>query len=218
MTMRGMTFTVEWAGGRFPLTSRLTGQFNVANILAAAATGLALGVGPEQIARGVEQLQAVRGRFEQIASPEGWVAIVDYAHTPDALENCLTTIRGVLPRDAGRVICVFGCGGDRDRGKRPIMGGIASRLSEITIVTSDNPRNEEPGRIIGDILVGVEHGRDVRVEADRRQAIRLALGLARPGDVVLVAGKGHEDYQSVRGVKTHLDDREEVESFIKERR
>ena len=207
---------MEWNGERFPVRSPLTGRFNVANVLAAAATGLALGLPPAQISRGVEALTAVRGRFEQIPSPSGWVAVIDYAHTPDALENCLATIREILPKGAGRIICVFGCGGDRDRGKRPIMGRIASGMSDITIVTSDNPRFEEPERIIGEILVGVDAAKDVRVEPDRRLAIRTALGLAGAGDVVLVAGKGHEDYQLIRGVKSHLDDREEVEKFIRE--
>jgi UDP-N-acetylmuramoyl-L-alanyl-D-glutamate--2,6-diaminopimelate ligase len=216
MTMTGTSLTMEWNGERFPVRSPLTGRFNVANVLAAAATGLALGLPPAQITRGVEALTAVKGRFEQIPSPSGWVAVIDYAHTPDALDNCLATIRGILPKGAGRIICVFGCGGDRDRGKRPIMGRIASGMSDIIIVTSDNPRFEEPERIIGEILVGVDRGKDVRVEPDRRLAIRTALSLAAAGDVVLVAGKGHEDYQSIRGAKSHLDDREEVEKFIRE--
>jgi UDP-N-acetylmuramoyl-L-alanyl-D-glutamate--2,6-diaminopimelate ligase len=216
MSMTGTTLTIVWEGGRLPVRSKLTGRFNVANILAASATGIALGIPAAQIALGIEDLKAVRGRFEQIVAPGGWVAVIDYAHTPDALENCLSTIRGIMTPGSGRVLCVFGCGGDRDRGKRPLMGGIATRLSDITIVTSDNPRFEEPERIIGDILVGVEPDREVRVEPDRRAAIHTALSLARRGDVVLVAGKGHEDYQSVRGVKSHLDDREEIEKFIRE--
>jgi UDP-N-acetylmuramoyl-L-alanyl-D-glutamate--2,6-diaminopimelate ligase len=218
MSMTGMSFTVARGDERFEVRTALTGRFNVQNVLATAATGLALGIDQRSIARGLQNLTSVRGRFEQIPSPAGWVAVIDYAHTPDALENCLATIRGVLPAGAGRVLCVFGCGGDRDRGKRPIMGRIATRMSDVVIVTSDNPRFEEPDRIIADILAGVGHDREVRVEPDRRTAIHMALELARPGDVVLVAGKGHEDYQSVLGVKTHLDDREEVETFIREHR
>jgi UDP-N-acetylmuramoyl-L-alanyl-D-glutamate--2,6-diaminopimelate ligase len=145
------------------------------------------------------------------------MAFVDYAHTPDALERCLHAIRDLLPATGKpRVITVFGCGGNRDRGKRPIMGRIASTLSDVTIVTSDNPRREDPGTIIAEIMTGVVGGRNVRMESDRRTAIRIALGEARRGDVVLVAGKGHEDYQVIGETKHHFDDREEVRSFIRE--
>jgi UDP-N-acetylmuramoyl-L-alanyl-D-glutamate--2,6-diaminopimelate ligase len=157
----------------------------------------------------------VRGRFEQIVSPAGWTAVIDYAHTPDALEKCLRTIRDLLPPEKpGRIITVFGCGGNRDRGKRPIMGRIASELSDITVVTSDNPRKENPGVIIDEIMAGVRSGATVHREEDRRAAIGRALAMARPGDVVLVAGKGHEDYQVVGEQKRHFDDREEVEMVI----
>lgn len=215
MTLTGMSLRLEWAEGTCPVRSSLTGRFNVANILAAAATGLALGIAPSRIADGIASLRSVRGRFEQIVAPEGWVAVVDYAHTPDALENCLKTIREVMPSQRqGRIITVFGCGGDRDRGKRPVMGKIATVLSDITIVTSDNPRHEPPEHIIGEIIVGVEQGKTVHVHPDRREAIRVALGMARAGDAVLIAGKGHETYQVVGDVRSHLDDREEVEAFL----
>ena len=215
MSVNGMTIQIEHAGMRRAVTSSLTGRFNVANILAAYAGGVALGVPQERIAEGIRNLRSVRGRFEQIVSPAGWTAIVDYAHTPDALENCLRTIRDVLPRgQRGRVITVFGCGGNRDRAKRPLMGKIASELSDMTIVTSDNPRNEEPGEIINEIMRGVVPGGTVQIEVDRRKAIARALGMARQGDVVLVAGKGHEDYQVIGNVKHHFDDREEIERYI----
>jgi len=162
-------------------------------------------------------VQSVRGRFEQIRSAAGWTAIVDYAHTPDALENCLRTIRELLrPGSPSRVITVFGCGGNRDRGKRPLMGRIASDLSDLVVVTSDNPRNEEPEAIIDEILKGVPAGRTVRRIADRREAIRAGLRLAAAGDVVLIAGKGHEDYQVVGEARSHFDDREEIETYIRE--
>ncbi len=216
ITLAGTRLTVVRGAERLPVASRLTGRFNASNILAACATGLALGVGGKEIAEGVAKLTAVRGRFEQVPSPGGWTAIIDYAHTPDALENCLRTIHELLPPGRrGRVITVFGCGGNRDRGKRPIMGGIATRLSDLTIVTSDNPRKEDPGSIIREILQGVTPGRTVYTEPDRRAAIRRALGLAQTGDVVLVAGKGHEDYQVVGDRKIHFDDREEVELFMR---
>jgi UDP-N-acetylmuramoyl-L-alanyl-D-glutamate--2,6-diaminopimelate ligase len=216
MTVAGMRMTVEHNGKALDLESRLTGRFNVENILAACATGFGLGVAEECIRTGVSRLHAVRGRFEQIVSPAGWTAVVDYAHTPDALEKCLRTIRDLLPKEnPGRIITVFGCGGNRDRGKRPKMGRIASELSSITVVTSDNPRKEEPGAIIDEIIAGVQSGATVHREEDRRAAIGKALAMARPGDVVLVAGKGHEDYQIVGEHKHHFDDREEVENFIK---
>jgi UDP-N-acetylmuramoyl-L-alanyl-D-glutamate--2,6-diaminopimelate ligase len=213
--VRGSEFTVQYGGAAMRVVSPLTGRFNVANMLAAFSTGLALGIDRSVIAEGIGSLPSVRGRFEQIASPAGWTAIVDYAHTPDALENCLKTIHDVLPSSKrGRIITVFGCGGNRDRGKRPQMGRIASELSDITVITSDNPRNEDPGMIIQEIRAGVRANTDVRVESDRHAAIALALGLAQPGDVVLVAGKGHEDYQVVGTIKHHFDDREEIERFI----
>jgi UDP-N-acetylmuramoyl-L-alanyl-D-glutamate--2,6-diaminopimelate ligase len=142
--------------------------------------------------------------------------VIDYAHTPDALENTLTAIRDLLSHHNGaKIITVFGCGGNRDKDKRPKMGRIASSLSTITVVTSDNPRLEDPQAIIEQILAGVLPGRSVYTEPDRRQAIIKGLLLAEPGDVVLIAGKGHEDYQVLGASKVHLDDREEVEMFIR---
>lgn len=215
MSINGMKIQIEHAGARITVSSSLTGRFNVSNILAAYAGGVALGISKERIVEGIQNLRAVRGRFEQITSPAGWTAIVDYAHTPDALENCLRTIREVLPQGKhGRIITVFGCGGNRDRGKRPLMGKIATELSDMTIVTSDNPRNEDPGAIISEIMQGVVKGRTVHTEVDRRTAISLALDMAHQGDVVLVAGKGHEDYQIIGDVKHHFDDREEIERYI----
>lgn len=217
VSVAGIALTVTHNGNRHRVRSALSGRFNVSNILAAYATGVALEIPDEISITGIAALGAVRGRFEQIASPNRWTAIVDYAHTPDALENCLRTIRDMLPRERNpRVITVFGCGGNRDRGKRAVMGGIASTLSELTIVTSDNPRKEDPEAIIDEIMKGVVSGREVRREADRRAAIRMALHEAQPGDVVLIAGKGHEDYQVIGEAKLHFDDREEVERYIRE--
>ncbi|MEK9138286.1 MAG: UDP-N-acetylmuramoyl-L-alanyl-D-glutamate--2,6-diaminopimelate ligase, partial [Bacteroidota bacterium] len=197
-TVGGTRFLVQYGGAGTVVASSLTGGFNVSNILAAFATGIAIGLRPETIAKGVANLKVVRGRFEQIVSPKGWTAIVDYAHTPDALENCLRAIHDILPKqNRGNVITVFGCGGNRDRGKRPKMARIATERSDVTIVTSDNPRKEDPQAIIGEILTGVVKGKQVRAEVDRRKAIRMALEMAQAGDVVLVAGKGHEDYQVI---------------------
>jgi len=216
LAISGTRFVIVNGGRRTAVDSPLTGRFNVSNILAAYGTGVALGLPEDQIVRGVRALTAVRGRFEQIASPAGWTAIVDYAHTPDALENCLHAIRDVLTASgAGRIITVFGCGGNRDTGKRPVMGRIASELSDVVIVTSDNPRREDPQAIIDQITAGILPGPEVYPEVLRRDAIRLGLSMARRGDVVLIAGKGHETYQVIGETKTHFDDREEVETVIR---
>ena len=207
----GIGMNVNYAGQKFPIQSRLTGRFNVENIVAGTSTALALGVPAQEIAAAIEEMDPVRGRFEQIVMPGGWTVVIDYAHTPDALEKCLHTIKDLLPEGhGGRAITVFGCGGDRDKTKRPIMGSIASRLSDITIVTSDNPRTENPETIIDEVLAGVVK----QGCADRRIAIKKALDEAHEGDIVLLAGKGHEDYQIVGKEKVHFDDHEEVEHWL----
>ena len=184
-------------------TSRLRGRFNVENILGAAAAGRLLGIESSAIAAGIENLDGVPGRFESVDEGQAFTVLVDYAHTPEALENVLRAAREL---DAGRVLCVFGCGGDRDRGKRPIMGEIAGRLADIAIVTSDNPRSEEPRAIIDEIVAGAEGA--LEIEPDRREAIARAVEEARPGDVVLIAGKGHEQGQQFRDRTVPFDDRE----------
>ncbi|HJQ85480.1 MAG TPA: cyanophycin synthetase, partial [Candidatus Binatia bacterium] len=172
----------------------------------------ALGASPAAIVRGLAAAEAPPGRLEQIPGP-GFTVVVDYAHTPDALARALDVLR---PLTAGRLIAVFGCGGDRDPGKRPLMGEAAARRSDVLVLTSDNPRSEDPLAILAQIEAGVRAAgiRDHRVEPDRRAAIALAVGLARPGDLVLVAGKGHEDYQIVGAEKRHFDDREEVRGVL----
>lgn len=216
LSLDGTTFGVHFKDQAFLIKSPLVGRFNVYNMLAGCATGIAIGLDPENIASGISDVKNVRGRFERIASPKGWTAIIDYAHTPDALEKCLRTIHDVLPKEKrGRIITVFGAGGDRDRTKRPLMGAIASKLSDITIVTSDNPRMEKPQQIIAEIVAGIPRGSGVSTEVDRRTAILAALSQARLGDVVLVAGKGHEDYQVIGKEKIHFSDREIVEEFIR---
>ena len=158
-------------------------------------------------------VHGVKGRVEVVPTPFDYTVLIDYAHTPDALENVLKTVRGFTP---GRVICVFGCGGDRDPMKRPIMGEIAQRLADVPVVTSDNPRTEEPAAIIRDILAGFRpDGTKAVVEPDRAKAIALAMSMAKRGDVVLLAGKGHETYQEVNGVQRHMDEREIVADVVK---
>ncbi len=187
------------------------GRFNVSNILAVYAAAVSMGRRPEDVLVAVSALQPVNGRFETIRSREGVTAIVDYAHTPDALVNVLSTVNEILKR-RGSVITVCGAGGNRDKGKRPLMAREAVKNSDRVIITSDNPRFEEPQDIINDMLAGLdsEQMRKVISIADRREAIRTACMMAQRGDVVLVAGKGHEDYQEVKGVKHHFDDHEVI--------
>ena len=189
----------------------LVGKFNVSNLLAIYGTAVMLGRDPMEVLTLMSGLRSVSGRFEAVRSPKGVTAIVDYAHTPDALENVLDAIHEVLQR-RGEIITVCGAGGNRDKGKRPQMAKIAARMSDKVIITSDNPRFEEPQDIINDMLAGLEDDDKPRTLSivDRREAIRTAALIAKPGDVILIAGKGHEDYQDVRGVKHHFDDKEVV--------
>ncbi len=188
---------------------QFVGRFNVSNLLAVYAAGIMLGRKPEEMLVALSSMKPVNGRFEVIRSKEGVTAIVDYAHTPDALVNVLTTINEVL-RKRGQCWTVCGAGGNRDKGKRPLMAQEAVRNSDRVIITSDNPRYEDPQEIIDDMLAGLteEQRRNVISIVDRREAIRTACTLAQPSDVILVAGKGHEDYQIVKGVKHHFDDHE----------
>jgi UDP-N-acetylmuramoyl-L-alanyl-D-glutamate--2,6-diaminopimelate ligase len=188
----------------WPVRLRLLGSYNVANALAAACAASGLGIGPSVIRAGLERLPRVPGRFERVPlSGARFTAVVDYAHTPDALARALGAARSLKP---GRILTVFGCGGNRDRGKRPRMGEIATRLSDRVWITSDNPRFEEPGAIIREILAGVRRTGVHEVEPDRRTAIRRAMAAARPGDLVLVAGKGHERDQIIGARRLPFDD------------
>ncbi len=198
----GSRFTVTAPDGVFELSSPLTGRFNVSNVLAAFATARALGVDAGVAIEAIAAAGQVPGRFESVSEGQDYAVLVDYAHTPDSLENVLTAAR---PLTNGRLHVVFGCGGDRDRGKRPLMGEIAARLADRVIVTSDNPRSEDPDAIIQEILVG--SGPDVEHEVDRRVAIDRAIATAEPGDVVVIAGKGHEQGQEFEdGRKIPFDD------------
>ena len=191
------------------------GKFNVSNLLAVYGAAVMLGKKPEDILLILSTLKSVSGRLEPIHSPEGYTAIVDYAHTPDALENVLNAIHEVL-NGKGKVITVCGAGGNRDKGKRPIMAQEAVKQSDKVIITSDNPRFEEPQDIINDMLAGLDQKQMKKVLSivDRREAIRTACMLAEKGDVILIAGKGHEDYQEIKGVKHHFDDKEVVKEIF----
>jgi UDP-N-acetylmuramoyl-L-alanyl-D-glutamate--2,6-diaminopimelate ligase len=191
------------------------GKFNVSNLLAVYGAAVMLGKKPEDILVALSTLKSVNGRLEPIHSPEGYTAVVDYAHTPDALENVLNAIHEVL-NGSGHVITVCGAGGNRDKGKRPLMAQEAVKQSDRVIITSDNPRNEEPQDIINDMLAGLSPQQMKKVVSivDRREAIRTACMMAEKGDVILIAGKGHEDYQEIKGVKHHFDDREVVREIF----
>lgn len=191
------------------------GKFNVSNLLAVYGAAVMLGKQPEDVLVVMSTLKSVNGRLDPIQSPDGWTAIVDYAHTPDALENVLNAIHEVL-NGKGKVITVCGAGGNRDKGKRPLMAQEAVKQSDKVIITSDNPRFEEPQDIINDMLAGLstEQKKKVISIADRKEAIRTAAMMAEKGDVILVAGKGHEDYQEIKGVKHHFDDHEVIREII----
>lgn len=208
--VRGQLHTPQ---GESEFFSPLVGQFNVSNLLAGVGAALALGLSLEQIVPAIATFPGVPGRMQQITvGPEQDISvIVDYAHTPDSLENLL---RAARPFVQGQMTCVFGCGGDRDRTKRPQMGEIATRLADQAIITSDNPRTEDPQRILQDILAGITAESNPIVQVDRHAAIATAIAQAQPGDTVLIAGKGHEDYQILGTEKIHFDDREEAQAAL----
>jgi UDP-N-acetylmuramoyl-L-alanyl-D-glutamate--2,6-diaminopimelate ligase len=234
-TFEGLSCRIKTPRGEFSIHSKLIGEFNVYNILAAVATGIAMDIPLETVKNGVESLEGVLGRFEKIGNRKGIHVIVDYAHTHDALERVLLGLKNVLrslPQDNGKIITVFGCGGDRDRTKRPLMGKVAATYSDLSILTSDNPRTEDPLAIMNEVEMGfkslslLEWHRDeigswrskkgyLKVP-DRREAIRMAIRLAQPSDTVLIAGKGHEDYQIIGKQKFPLDDHIEAKKALEE--
>jgi UDP-N-acetylmuramoyl-L-alanyl-D-glutamate--2,6-diaminopimelate ligase len=209
----GLRFDLQYRKLRFPVASPLIGRINVYNILAACAAGLSYGLPGEVIARGIASLNAVPGRFERVDEGQPFVVAVDYAHTDDALRNIISVARGLNPK---RVITLFGCGGDRDRAKRPLMGLAAAEASDFVVLTSDNPRSEDPLAIMNDALVGIRRV-DVPhvVEPDRQAAIRRALKEAREGDIVILAGKGHETYQVLKDKTIDFDDRAVAREVLK---
>ena len=216
LSSSGIECTAETPIGKIGIQSRLIGRINVYNILAAVGAGVALHLAPEVIAAGITQLAAVPGRFERVDLGQPFLVFVDYAHTDDALRNLLATARGLNPD--GRIITLFGCGGDRDRTKRPLMGEAAGRASDIVVLTSDNPRSEDPLLIINDVIVGLQRTKaKYLVEPDRKRAIEIALDQARAGDIVLLAGKGHETYQVLRDSSIDFDDREVARAVLRHR-
>jgi UDP-N-acetylmuramoyl-L-alanyl-D-glutamate--2,6-diaminopimelate ligase len=213
MSFEGLKLTVEYRGQKVVLRSPLVGKINAYNILAASGTALSYGFGWETIARGIADCRQVPGRFERVHQGQPFLVVVDYAHTDDALRSIIAVARELHPK---RVITLFGCGGDRDRSKRPLMGMAAGQWSDFVVLTSDNPRSEDPIAIMNDALVGLRRF-DVPhiVEPDRAKAIRAAFDEARPGDIVILAGKGHEPYQVLKDRVIHFDDREQAREALR---
>ena len=216
LNFSGLSFTAHTPNGKLQVSSSLVGRINVYNILAAVGAAQALGFSNEIIEAGVRNLTSVSGRFQQVALGQPFLVIVDYAHTDDALENLIKTARELNPK--GRVITLFGCGGGKDRTKRPVMGEVSGRLSDLTILTNDNPRQEDPLKIISDVVVGLQKSNGkYLIEPDRERAISMAIDEAREGDIVLLAGKGHEDYQAFTDQILPWDDREQARRALRDR-
>ncbi|MGB8476114.1 MAG: UDP-N-acetylmuramoyl-L-alanyl-D-glutamate--2,6-diaminopimelate ligase [Candidatus Acidiferrum sp.] len=216
LTFNGLSFTAQTPNGKVQVASPLVGRINVYNILAAIGAAQALGLSTETVETGIRKLGSVSGRFQRIDLGQPFFVVVDYAHTDDALENLIRTARELNPK--GRIITLFGCGGGKDRTKRPVMGEVTGRLSDLTILSSDNPRNEDPLKIISDIIVGLQKtAGKYLIEPDREKAIGVAMDEARAGDIVLLAGKGHEDYQILAERTLVFDDRDEVRKALRER-
>jgi UDP-N-acetylmuramoyl-L-alanyl-D-glutamate--2,6-diaminopimelate ligase len=215
-TADSTTFGMAMGNSVVELQTHLVGHYNVLNVLGAVAVAHATGISLESIRDGLSAIEVVPGRLETIREGQDFLVLVDYAHTPDALERVLTNARHMTQN---RLIVVFGCGGDRDPGKRPLMGKAAGDLADVVVVTSDNPRTEDPIRIIEDVMAGVEEsaaaGKAIQVLPDRRAAIAYAIETAASGDVVVIAGKGHEDYQILGTEKIHFDDREQARNFLR---
>jgi UDP-N-acetylmuramoyl-L-alanyl-D-glutamate--2,6-diaminopimelate ligase len=212
--LKGSKFALSFEGTNININIKLIGMFSIYNVLAAIAFGLRESISLEIIKKALEKVEGIPGRFEQVDEGQDFTVVVDYAHTPDGLENILRTGRQLTNN---RLITVFGCGGDRDRGKRPLMGEVAARYSDFCVVTSDNPRSEDPEAIINDIVPGLDQVKSSRyaIISDRREAINHAVYLARPGDLVIIAGKGHETYQLVKDQVLDFDDRKVASEFLK---
>ena len=216
-TDQGTLLDIRYGGNDFRVDSALVGKFNAYNLTGSFAVGVMLGCDPAVAAESLGRVKNIKGRFERLDSGKGFLVIIDYAHSPDSLQKTLQAARELLYESGkgGRLINVFGCGGNRDKTKRPRMGKISEDLSDLTIVTSDNPRFEDPAAIVDEIMKGMTLQPDkVFRIVDRSEAIVAGLKLARPDDIVVIAGKGHENYQDIKGVRRHFDDREEVEKEL----
>ena len=215
INFNGIRLTANTPKGEININSKLIGSFNIYNILAAIGVGIGLDIDSDAIKRGIELIENVPGRAEKLELRQKYNIIIDYSHTPDSLFNIISTMKRITK---GRVIAVFGCGGDRDKGKRPIMGRIAEENADITIITSDNPRTEDPNQIISDIVQGIKKKENIIQIPDRKKAIFKALSIAEESDSVLILGKGHETYQIIGNKKIHFNDKEVVTEFFKKER
>lgn len=215
ISVSGIHFEINHKGEVHRISSGLTGRFNVYNIIASISIALKNGIDLKTISEAVREFEAVRGRFNRVNLPNGAAAVVDYSHTSDSLKNAIEAARDLvdLEKKNGRVITIFGCGGNKDRTKRPVMGRFAVKLSDYAIITSDNPRYEDPYLIIDEIISGTNGNKNFEIIEDREQAIKKGIELSKDGDIVLICGKGHEDYQEVKGVKKHFDDLEMVSKY-----
>jgi UDP-N-acetylmuramoyl-L-alanyl-D-glutamate--2,6-diaminopimelate ligase len=216
LSFHGLEFTAQTPAGPVEVRSALVGRINVYNILAAIGAALALEIPVAKIEEGIRQLELVPGRFQRIDEGQPFLVVVDYAHADDAMRNLISTARELNP--SGRIITVFGAGGERDRSTRPPMGEAAGSLSDLVILTSDNPRSEDPLRIINDVVVGLQKvNANYVIEPDRDLAVAMAIDEAKPGDIVLLAGKGHENYQILRDRTYEFDDREKARAILRRR-
>jgi UDP-N-acetylmuramyl-tripeptide synthetase len=215
INFNGIRLTANTPKGEIKINSKLIGSFNIYNILASIGIGIGLDIDSDAIKRGIELIENVPGRAEKLELGQKYNIIIDYSHTPDSLFNIISTMKRITK---GRVIAVFGCGGDRDKGKRPIMGRIAQVNADITIITSDNPRTEDPNQIISDIVQGIKKKENIIQIPDRKKAIFKALSIAEESDSVLILGKGHETYQIIGNKKIHFNDKEVVTEFFKKER
>lgn len=212
LSLSGLEFDVEWKGKSYRLKSNLAGRFNIYNILASVSAALRYNIEMEKIRESIKDFQEVDGRYNRVKLPNGAIAVIDYSHTSDSLKKAIETSREIVNEEKrnGRVITVFGCGGNRDRTKRPVMGKFATELSDHVIITSDNPRSENPMDIINEIITGIKSKKDYDVIANREEAIKRGIEFSKEGDIVLICGKGHETYQEENGVRIHFDDKEMV--------
>lgn len=215
ISMEGISFDIVCKEGKYKFDTKLTGRFNVYNILAAVSLARSMNIEFETIRKAISSFGAVNGRFNKIELPNKAYAVIDYSHTSDSLKNAVESAIEIrnMSGGKGRVITIFGCGGNKDKTKRPVMGEIATSLSDYSIITSDNPRFEEPMDIINEILSGVKTKDNFEIDANREQAIKRGIEISKSDDIILICGKGHESYQEVKGVKSHFDDKEMVEKY-----
>ncbi len=216
ITMEGITFDLEYKNKIYKVESELSGRFNIYNILAALAASVNLGIDMNSAIKAVKTFKAVNGRFNKIKLPNGAYAVIDYSHTSDSLKNAIEAATEIREKqkEKGRVITIFGCGGNKDKTKRPVMGDYATSLSDYSIITSDNPRFENPMSIIKEVLAGIKNKTNYEVEENREEAIKKGISMSKKSDIILICGKGHETYQEINGLKSHFDDKEIVEKYI----